>query len=86
MTGVFVQIGFKDCPLKRGHQTKHYTGIAKISRAGPDYRGQQFCILDLRPEATFFDEDFEPIEKFLERKQLAEILGALKKADEAAGE
>ena len=85
MSAVFVQIAFRDCPLKRGARTKHYSGLAKVSRTGPDYRGQQFCVRDLLPEATFFDEDFEGIERFLERKALEEVLEALKRADEAEG-
>jgi hypothetical protein len=85
MSLVFVQVPFKDCPLKRGNRTKHYSGLAKVSPTGPDYRGQQFCVHALLPEATFFDEDFAVIEKFLEHKSMAEILGALKHAIEAAG-
>ncbi len=85
MSEVFIQIPFQDCPLRRGNRTKFYSGLAKVSRTGPDYRGQMFVVRDLLPEATFFDEDFESIEKFLEKKSLPDILGALKNAEQAAG-
>jgi hypothetical protein len=86
MTPVYVQVPFHDVPLKRGPRTKHYSGLAKVTRTGNDYRGRPFSINALQPEAVFFFEDIEDIERFLERKSLAEILCLLKRADEAAKE
>lgn len=85
MSEAFVQIGFKDCPIRRGGKTHHYSGVAKVRSVGPDYVGQVFTVAALQPDGLFIDDDFEVVERFLEKKALAEILGLLKRADSAAG-